>query len=127
MRFLFTLVNLTAKFDEARQQLFQCEGCTDTLLQLYDSYQRRDEGEPPAPAARVEENENVLVKLVSVLANMCVHPAVGPILAANRTCTELLLETLGEQRTHLKMFYPKMTDLQLQHSAGNLERLQVLK
>lgn len=107
VRLLFTLGNLTAKIDEARQQLFECEGCVDTLLQLYDSYQRRCDSThtPPrkAPASRSnpppkvpeeEEDEDVLVKLVRLLANMCIHPAVGPALATNTTCVQLLMETL---------------------------------
>ncbi|XP_041814054.1 armadillo repeat-containing protein 2 isoform X2 [Chelmon rostratus] len=107
VRLLFTLGNLTAKSDGARLQLFHCEGCTSTLLQLYDSYQRRDDSlqtpprkvpsspsEPPAPPVSVQEGEDVLVKLVRVLANMCIHPAVGPALATNTTCIQLLMETL---------------------------------
>ncbi|XP_070782331.1 armadillo repeat-containing protein 2 [Enoplosus armatus] len=98
VRLLFTLGNLTAKSDEARLQLFQWEGCMDILLQLYDSYQRRDDSPhtPPqkGPPRSVQEDEDVLVKLVRVLANMCIHPAVGPALATNATCIQLLMETL---------------------------------
>lgn len=112
VRLLFTLGNLTAKSDEARQQLFQCEGCMDTLLQLYDSYQQRNDS-PHEPSKKgpvshskstaptvvsEQEYEDVLVKLVRVLANMCIHPAVGPALANNTACIQLLMETLGEQR-----------------------------
>uniref|UniRef100_A0A3Q1IBS8 Uncharacterized protein n=1 Tax=Anabas testudineus TaxID=64144 RepID=A0A3Q1IBS8_ANATE len=110
VRLLFTLGNLTAKSDEARLQLFQCEGSMDTLLQLYDSYQRRDvsphtqsqkgapsPSKPPTPPVSVQDD--VLVKLVRVLANMCINPAVGPVLAANTTCVELLMETLGEHKS----------------------------
>ncbi|XP_053193106.1 armadillo repeat-containing protein 2 [Scomber japonicus] len=108
VRLLFTLGNLTAKSDEARQQLFQCKGCMDTLLQLYDSYQQRNDS-PHKPskkgplsrskstAATVvseQEYEDVLVKLVRVFANMCIHPAVGPALANNTACIQLLMETL---------------------------------
>ncbi|XP_037605939.1 armadillo repeat-containing protein 2 isoform X2 [Sebastes umbrosus] len=107
VRLLFTLGNLTAKSEEARLELFQCDGCMDTLLQLYDAYQRRDgsphthpqkgppsPSRPQAPPVSVQEGEDVLVKLVRVLANMCIHPAVGPALAANTTCIQLLMETL---------------------------------
>uniref|UniRef100_A0A8C3A1U2 Armadillo repeat containing 2 n=1 Tax=Cyclopterus lumpus TaxID=8103 RepID=A0A8C3A1U2_CYCLU len=107
VRLLFIVGNLTAKSDEARWQLFQCEGCMDTLLQLYDTYQRRDDSphtqpqkgapshsEPKAPPGKVLQDEDVLVKLVRVLANMCIHPAVGPALANNATCIQLLMETL---------------------------------
>lgn len=112
VRLLFTLGNLTAKSDEARLQLFQCEGCLGILLQLYDSYQRRDDslptptwkgpsssGKPPVPPTSVQEGDDVLVKLIRVLANMCIHRAVGPALATNTSCIQLLLETLGEQKT----------------------------
>lgn len=93
MRFLFTLGNLTASVEASRQQLFECTGCAGVLLQLYDRYQRRGRA-----AARAPGDEDVLVKLVRVLANMCIHPAVGPALAASEACVELLLETLGERR-----------------------------
>lgn len=116
VRLLFTLGNLTAKIDEARLQLFQCEGCMGTLLRLYDSYQRRDDSprptlqkgcappsKPPAPAVSVKEDEDVLVKLVRVLANMCIHPAVGPALATDTTCIQLLMETLGEHSARMPL------------------------
>lgn len=108
MRLLFTLGNLTAKSNEARLRLFQCKGCLGILLQLYDSYQRRDDslpsptsspGKPPVPPMSVQEGDDVLVKLIRVLANMCIHRAVGPALATNTSCIQLLLETLGEQKT----------------------------
>uniref|UniRef100_A0A3B5A5X6 Armadillo repeat-containing protein 2-like n=1 Tax=Stegastes partitus TaxID=144197 RepID=A0A3B5A5X6_9TELE len=111
VRLLFTLGNLTAKSDESRQKLFQCDSCMDTLLRLYSSYQRRDvsahtstqeEAPPPCryptPPISAQEADDVLVKLVRLLANMCIHPAVGPSLARDTTCTQLLMETLGEHR-----------------------------
>ncbi|XP_020488562.2 armadillo repeat-containing protein 2 isoform X1 [Labrus bergylta] len=102
VRLLFTLGNLTAKSDEARQQLFQCTGCMDTLLKLYDGYQRREntpemlQRGPPSPRmpSTLQEDEDVLVKLVRLLANMCIHSTVGPALATNTTCIQLLMETL---------------------------------
>ncbi|XP_026175270.1 armadillo repeat-containing protein 2 [Mastacembelus armatus] len=104
VRFLFTLGNLTAKIDESRQQLFQCERCMDTLLHLYNSYQRRvtsphtssrkDAPSPSKPPVTEQEADDVLVKLVRVLANMCIHQAVGPALATNTSCIRLLMETL---------------------------------
>ncbi|KAM9704444.1 armadillo repeat-containing protein 2 isoform 1-T2 [Menidia menidia] len=97
VRLLFTLGNLTAKSDDPRQQLFQCSSCVDTLLRLYSSYQRRDVppcGASAAPPISAQEADDVLVKLVRVLANMCIHPNVGPSLATNPTCIQLLIETL---------------------------------
>lgn len=93
MRFLFTLGNLTATVEASRQQLLECEGRTGTLLQLYERYQRAG-----GATAHAQGDDDVLVKLVRVLANMCIHPAVGPALAASEACVELLLETLGERR-----------------------------
>ncbi|XP_049613981.1 armadillo repeat-containing protein 2 isoform X1 [Syngnathus scovelli] len=93
VRLLFTLGNLTAKSDEARQRLFRCEASLDTLLRLYDDYQLREEEESPPPASR-REAEDVLVKLVRVLANMCLHEDVGAALASSTTCVQLLMETL---------------------------------
>ncbi|XP_077366233.1 armadillo repeat-containing protein 2 isoform X2 [Festucalex cinctus] len=92
VRLLFTLGNLTAKSDEARQRLFRCEASVDTLLRLYDDYQLREDG--PTPLAGEREAEDVLVKLVRVLANMCIHEDVGAALASNTTCIQLLMETL---------------------------------
>ncbi|XP_044185836.1 armadillo repeat-containing protein 2 [Thunnus albacares] len=113
VRLLFTLGNLTAKSNEARQQLFQCKGCVDTLLQLYDSYQQRNDSpratshkgplslsKSTATSVSVQEDEDVLVKLVRVLANMCIHPAVGPALANNTVCIQLLMETLELRSVH---------------------------
>uniref|UniRef100_A0A3P9NCM4 Armadillo repeat containing 2 n=1 Tax=Poecilia reticulata TaxID=8081 RepID=A0A3P9NCM4_POERE len=106
VRLLFTLGNLTAKSEEPRQKLFQCNDCMPTLLRLYNSYQRRNvssstvvQKEAPSPrepaaAAVAALTDDVLVKLVRVLANMCIHPAVGPSLATNTTCIQLLTETL---------------------------------
>ncbi|XP_028253643.1 armadillo repeat-containing protein 2 [Parambassis ranga] len=104
VRLLFTLGNLTAKSDESRLQLFQCDGCMDTLLQLYSNYQRKDNtpmqkgacssSKPPTPPVSAQEADDVLVKLVRVLANMCIHPAVGPSMATNTACIQLLMETL---------------------------------
>ncbi|XP_051908913.1 armadillo repeat-containing protein 2 isoform X2 [Hippocampus zosterae] len=95
VRLLFTLGNLTAKNNEARQQLFRCEASVDALLRLYDDYQLREEEPPPTPPpASRREAEDVLVKLVRVLANMCIHEDVGAALASNTTCVQLLMETL---------------------------------
>ncbi|XP_038137555.1 armadillo repeat-containing protein 2 isoform X1 [Cyprinodon tularosa] len=103
VRLLFTLGNLTARSDEHRQQLFQCNNCMPTLLQLYNNYQRRNvslgtafQKEAPSPREPAADAliDDVLVKLVRVLANMSNHPTVGPSLATNAACIQLLMETL---------------------------------
>lgn len=45
------------------------------------------------PQAQVED---VLIKLTRVLANLAIHPGVGPAMAANPYVVGLLLATLGK-------------------------------
>uniref|UniRef100_A0A674A3H2 Armadillo repeat containing 2 n=1 Tax=Salmo trutta TaxID=8032 RepID=A0A674A3H2_SALTR len=85
VRLLFTLGNLTSRSSEARKHLFTAEGCMSVLLGLYHTYHGR--WDPPP-------SKDVLVKLVRVLANMSIHPAVGPSLAANTDLIHYLLDTL---------------------------------
>ncbi|XP_055005426.1 armadillo repeat-containing protein 2 [Boleophthalmus pectinirostris] len=101
VRLLFTLGNITAKSDEARLQLFECDGSVDVLLQIYHRYQRRDndKGHPQQHTGTKlpggpHQCDDVLVKLVRVMANMCIHRSVGPALANNATFIQLLIETL---------------------------------
>ncbi|KAK0147644.1 Armadillo repeat-containing protein 2 [Merluccius polli] len=96
VRLLFTLGNLTARSDEARTRLFGCGGCPSVLLRLYRAYQP-GEGTPSLGAP--SERHDVLVKLVRVLANVCVHPAAGPAMAADALCLQLLMETLERRPT----------------------------
>ncbi|KAF4099616.1 armadillo repeat-containing protein 2 [Onychostoma macrolepis] len=85
VRLLFTLGNLTAKSTEARERVYEEEGGIDVLLDLFQVYQ-----ETPSPP----EREDVLVKLIRLLANLAIHPTVGTALAANALCVQLLLEVL---------------------------------
>ncbi|CAL8315829.1 unnamed protein product [Lota lota] len=111
VRLLFTLGNLTARSDEARARLFGCGGCPSDLLRLYRSYLPGGGGPsvgPPGERRRRrrhhehhhhhhhdgDDDDDVLVKLVRVLANVCVHPAVGAAMASDAACLQLLMETL---------------------------------
>ncbi|XP_052390652.1 LOW QUALITY PROTEIN: armadillo repeat-containing protein 2-like [Carassius gibelio] len=87
VRLLFTLGNLTAKSTEFIERLYKEEGGIDVLLDLFQVYQ-----ETPSPP----EREDVLVKLIRLLANLAIHPTVGTALAANT----LLLEVLGTKHNH---------------------------
>ena len=99
VRLLFTLGNLTSRSDAARTRLYSCGGCPSALLQLYRCYLGEGEGEdPPWAGAPGGHRRDVLVKLVRVLANVCVHPAVGVEMASDASCLQLLMETLGERR-----------------------------
>uniref|UniRef100_A0A8C2J5S1 Armadillo repeat containing 2 n=1 Tax=Cyprinus carpio TaxID=7962 RepID=A0A8C2J5S1_CYPCA len=91
VRLLFTLGNLTAKCTEARERVYEEEGGIDVLLDLFQVYQ-----ETPSPPEQfhASEREDVLVKLIRLLANLAIHPTVGTALAANTLCVQLLLEVL---------------------------------
>ncbi|XP_046877170.1 armadillo repeat-containing protein 2 [Hypomesus transpacificus] len=113
VRLLFILGNLASRSQEAREQLYQTPQCVEVLLDLYHTYQERRESpttpdqtrdptmgplKPPTPRAQARDSgaggQDVLVKLVRVLANMSIHSAVGPALAASTPCVQLLLDTL---------------------------------
>ena len=106
VRLLFTLGNLTSRSDAARARLYGCGGFPTALLRLYRCY--LGEGEDPPPVGVPGgQHHDVLVKLVRVLANVCVHPAVGVEMASDALCLQLLMETLGEpvvERNHLVGF-----------------------
>lgn len=92
VRLLFTLGNVTAKSIEARERVYEEEGGIDILLDLFQVYQGTPSSPPeqhPAP-----EREDVLVKLIRLLANLAIHPTVGTALAANPLCVQLLLQVL---------------------------------
>ncbi|XP_067240117.1 armadillo repeat-containing protein 2 isoform X1 [Chanodichthys erythropterus] len=91
VRLLFTLGNLTAKSTEARESIYEEEGGIDVLLDLFQAYQ---ETLSPPEQCHAPEREDVLVKLIRLLANLAIHPTVGTALAANTLCVQLLLELL---------------------------------
>ncbi|KAJ8275226.1 hypothetical protein COCON_G00098510 [Conger conger] len=95
LRLVFTLGNLTAKNADARERLWAEPGALDTLLGLFLSY-RGPDAPPPGPGdpPRPSEREDVLIKLIRVLANLSIHPAAGTALAADAQCVELLLSVL---------------------------------
>ncbi|XP_683582.4 armadillo repeat-containing protein 2 [Danio rerio] len=91
VRLLFTLGNLTAKSTEAREQVYEEERGMDVLLDLFQAYQNTSS---PPEQRLSPEREDVLVKLIRLLANLAIHPTVGTALAANTLCVQLLLEVL---------------------------------
>lgn len=104
MRLLFTLGNLAARSSDARERLYKEERSIDILLELFQSYLHVPNN-PPDSENHTHEEEDVLIKLIRVLANLSIHPTVGIALAANTLCVQLLLEVLGKgeqphARTH---------------------------
>ncbi|XP_077076225.1 armadillo repeat-containing protein 2 isoform X1 [Siphateles boraxobius] len=92
VRLLFTLGNLTSKSIEARERVYEEEGGIDVLLDLFQAYQ---ETLSSSEQCHAPEKEDILVKLIRLLANLAIHPTVGTALAANTLCVQLLLELLG--------------------------------
>lgn len=105
VRVVFILGNLTAKNNQAREQFFREKESIPTLLSLFrafyelDLHAERPAGagdEQPTPQKPRAQVEDVLIKLTRVLANLAIHPGVGPALAADPQVVGLLLATLGK-------------------------------
>ncbi|XP_071404967.1 armadillo repeat-containing protein 2 isoform X2 [Pithys albifrons albifrons] len=105
VRIIFILGNLTAKNNQAREQLFKENGSVNTLISLFQTYYELDlnaqtwyhdrEGEGKKHLKQYpSEAEDVLIKLIRVLANLSIHPSVGAALAAAHRVVELLVTVL---------------------------------
>lgn len=101
VRLLFSLGNLTAGNEENRELLFECSKDLEVLFDLLHYYSELDqkvdagldvaEGSAGAhtASAAVSETEDTLVKLIRVIANLCIHPEIGPSIAASPRVTLL--------------------------------------
>ncbi|XP_075354632.1 armadillo repeat-containing protein 2 isoform X4 [Mycteria americana] len=104
IRIIFILGNLTAKNNEAREQFFKEKGSVNTLISLFQTYHELDlnaqkwyherGGEGKKHPKHPSEAEDVLIKLIRVLANLSIHPSVGAALAAAHRVVELLVTVL---------------------------------
>ncbi|VFV21712.1 Hypothetical predicted protein [Lynx pardinus] len=102
VRIVFILGNLTAKNHQAREQFSKEKGSIPTLLSLFHTFYKLDlcaeEQEGGAQQPKVQRSrapaEDVLIKLTRVLANLAIHPGIGPALATNPHAVGLLLATL---------------------------------
>ncbi|CAI9164230.1 unnamed protein product [Rangifer tarandus platyrhynchus] len=102
VRIVFILGNLTAKNNQAREQFSKEKGSIPTLLSLFHTFYKLDlhsgkcwgEGDERPKAPRPAQAEDVLIKLTRVLANLAIHPGVGPVIAAHSHIVGLLLATL---------------------------------
>ncbi|EFB26591.1 hypothetical protein PANDA_005608, partial [Ailuropoda melanoleuca] len=86
VRIVFILGNLTAKNNQAREQFSKEKGSIPTLLSLFHTFYQLDQcaekraagaeqRQAPRPRAQAED---VLIKLTRVLANLAIHPGIGP-------------------------------------------------
>ncbi|KFP87197.1 Armadillo repeat-containing protein 2, partial [Apaloderma vittatum] len=104
IRIIFILGNLTAKNNEAREQFFKEKGSVNTLISLFQTYHELDlnaqkryrerGGEGKTHPEHPSEAEDVLIKLISVLANLSIHPSIGAALATAHRVVELLVTVL---------------------------------
>ncbi|XP_075453695.1 armadillo repeat-containing protein 2 isoform X2 [Ascaphus truei] len=100
VRMVFTLGNLTAKNSKAREQFYEQRGSITTLLSLLHTYcgldmnAEQSEKEKTKDQKRPCETEDILIKLIRLLANLSIHPTIGTDLAANHRCVALLMKIL---------------------------------
>ncbi|XP_072499106.1 armadillo repeat-containing protein 2 isoform X2 [Notamacropus eugenii] len=103
VRIVFILGNLTAKNNQAREQFSKEKDCIKTLLSLFSTYYEMDlnsmkrmddEEEKNKKRKQPSEVEDVLIKVIRVLANISIHPSIGAALAANQQVVALLVTTL---------------------------------
>ncbi|XP_063773154.1 armadillo repeat-containing protein 2 isoform X2 [Pseudophryne corroboree] len=103
VRIVFTLGNIMAKADTAREQFYNLKGSMKTLLHLLRIYCDLDINAQRSQSVEKEETkeqkmpsevEDVLIKLVRLLANLSVHPTVGRAMAANQYCVSHLMQIL---------------------------------
>ncbi|NXF48149.1 ARMC2 protein, partial [Oceanites oceanicus] len=104
IRIIFILGNLTAKNNQAREQFFKEKGSVNTLISLFQTYHELDlnaqkwyherGGEGKNRPEHPSEAEDVLIKLIRVLANLSIHPSVGAALATAHRVVDLLVTVL---------------------------------
>ncbi|XP_039584666.1 armadillo repeat-containing protein 2 isoform X2 [Passer montanus] len=102
IRIIFILGNLTARNDQSREQFFKEKESVNTLTSLFQTYYELDLNEMTWHHDRKGKNqqkypseaEDVLIKLIRVLANLSIHPRVGAALAAAHPVVGLLVTVL---------------------------------
>ncbi|XP_068867120.1 armadillo repeat-containing protein 2 isoform X5 [Aphelocoma coerulescens] len=102
IRIIFILGNLTAKNDQSREQFFKEKESINTLTSLFQTYYELDlnaqtwyrDRKGKKHLQHPSEEEDVLIKLIRVLANLSIHPSIGAALAAAHPVIGLLVTVL---------------------------------
>uniref|UniRef100_A0A8C3U4C2 Armadillo repeat-containing protein 2 n=1 Tax=Catharus ustulatus TaxID=91951 RepID=A0A8C3U4C2_CATUS len=104
IRVIFILGNLTAKSDQSRERVFKEKGSVNTLTSLFQTYYELDlnaltwhrdkKGKGKKDQKYPSKAEDVLIKLIRVLANLSIHPRVGAALATAHPLVGLLITVL---------------------------------
>jgi hypothetical protein len=96
LRVTFCLGNVTAKDDDVRQRVMEHCGGADLLPQLLATYMERERNERRSGAG-TKEAEEVIVKVVRLLANVCISESIGSKVCANSAIVSPLLDLLGSK------------------------------
>ncbi|XP_048386279.1 armadillo repeat-containing protein 2 isoform X2 [Stegostoma tigrinum] len=107
VRVVFSLGNMTAKNDEAREEFYKQKYSVETLLTLFQTYHELDVKIKITPtktqnkseidgtkSQRLSEVEDILVKLIRVIANLSINTEVGSAFSGNQNCVDLLIKVL---------------------------------
>ncbi|XP_048768043.1 armadillo repeat-containing protein 2-like isoform X2 [Ostrea edulis] len=102
VRVSFVLGNMTAKNEVARLRLFQEAGSFDILMSLFRFYLEQDiknqgnevKKEVTEDGSTVNKTEDVLIKVIRVIANLSINENVGPVICSNYQCVDYLLKVL---------------------------------
>ncbi|XP_013385891.1 armadillo repeat-containing protein 2-like [Lingula anatina] len=104
VRLTFVIGNLTAKSDDARLRFFQEENAFKTILNIFKTYLELDMKSFSKHKEEVKESgtgskhpdtvEDIMIKVVRVIANLSINEEVGKQLATNEKCVEWLLHII---------------------------------
>nr|CAB3222986.1 armadillo repeat-containing protein 2-like [Phallusia mammillata] len=104
VRLCFALGNLVARSDHLRRTLFFHQSspdveqgssqCMSALVELIDIYNQQIESLDDKASSKAEKANDVLVKIVRVIANMSIGEDIGPYIACNVQVVERLLDML---------------------------------
>ncbi|XP_033112624.1 armadillo repeat-containing protein 2-like [Anneissia japonica] len=109
VRLCFIMGNLTARNDDCRYCLFSTENAMETLLSVFRTYfeldivnQRSEEKVKGSPKKSTEmtkgqKYEDLFIKLIRVIANLSINQDIGPLIASNPNCVDLLLQILVDE------------------------------
>ncbi|XP_038044159.1 armadillo repeat-containing protein 2-like [Patiria miniata] len=108
VRLCFALGNMTAKNDDFRYCLFNAENAMETLLNVLRHHfvkslqkSKLPEEEPAKSQNGDGEStnstnltEDVLIKIIRVIANLSINNDIGPLIASNENCIDQLMQIL---------------------------------
>ncbi|KAK6168886.1 hypothetical protein SNE40_020049 [Patella caerulea] len=107
VRLCFVLGNITAKRDDSRLRLYQETDGMETFLTVLKTYQTKYKqiqngnevlngtGEDNIKT-KSNDYEDVLVKVIRVIANLSINETLGPLIASNDEFVQILLTILEE-------------------------------